>query len=81
MENVYPIYVSLMTSLCCPNPKTSWIEDELKAAAKPMGLVINEKKTKIMSNSNDQDYLVDELRIETVVDFKYLGQIISFSNR
>lgn len=46
-----------------------------------MGLVINEKKTKIMSNSNDQDYLVDELRIETVVDFKYLGQIISFSNR
>lgn len=54
---------------------------ELKDASKPMGLIINETKTKIIRNTGDTQYIVDGEEIEVVEDFKYLGQIMSFNNR
>lgn len=57
------------------------IKDLLMASTK-IGLNMNASKTKIMNNTDDdEDYVVEDMKIEVVEDFKYLGQIISFKNR
>jgi hypothetical protein len=55
---------------------------ELLDESSKMGLNMNASKTKIMNNSDDdEDYVIENMKIEVVEDFKYLGQIISFKNR
>lgn len=44
-------------------------------------LKMNKEKTKIMSNSDDVDYKINDWCIEKVEEFKYLGQILSFKNK
>jgi Reverse transcriptase (RNA-dependent DNA polymerase) len=54
---------------------------DLKQTSKPLGLKINEDKTKIINNTMSSNYIVDGISIEVVEDFKYLGQIFSFTDR
>jgi ribosomal protein S13 len=56
----------------------------LEAAAKNMGLTVNEEKTKFMAITNRTQNLqplkVNEYEFEQVTQFKYLGTIINTSN-
>lgn len=54
---------------------------ELKEACKSIGLSMNEEKTKVMNNTGDDNYRIDNTTIEVVEDYKYLGHIVSFKNR
>jgi hypothetical protein len=55
--------------------------EELQSASKKVGLELNMTKTKIINNSNEDNYLLNGFKIEVIEDYKYLGQIISFKNR
>lgn len=53
----------------------------LQETSEPFGLKINKDKTKVMSNTTDQEYKVEDWSIEKVDEFTYLGQKISFNNK
>lgn len=65
------------------NTKTDLIAmlGDLKRESKAVGLEINEEKTKIMNNSDDDNNIIEGSKIDVVEDFKYLSQIVSFKNR
>lgn len=44
------------------------------------GLKINRKKTVILSNSDVDDYEIGDWKLEKVEEYKYLGQIVSFTD-
>lgn len=54
---------------------------DLDDASRPFGLKMNREKTKMMSNVISDDYKIKDWMIEKVEEFKYLGQLLSFSNK
>ena len=54
---------------------------ELEKVSARVGLAINGKKTKILSNNTGKNISTDDQKIEIVEDYTYLGQVISFKNR
>lgn len=54
---------------------------ELKLASAKSGLKINKEKTKILSNSEDSNFTIDDWHLEKVEGFKYLEQILAFKNK
>ncbi len=53
--------------------------EELNRESKKVGLRMNLSKTKIMSNSTEEEFLADGQKIEYVADC-YLGRTISFED-
>lgn len=47
-------------------------------ASKLGGLTANLEKTRIMSNTTEKDFVIRDIEIKTVNEFKYLGKIVSF---
>jgi hypothetical protein len=54
---------------------------ELMAASRKVGLNINFAKTKILTNSGETSYTVENQVIDVVENFNYLGQQISFEDQ
>ena len=56
--------------------------EDLRRESMEAGLTMNLSKTKIMTNLEClKPIVVDGETIETVPEYRYLGQIISFSNK
>ena len=54
--------------------------EKLFDESKKAGLMINENKTKILSNIEDYNYSINGKNIERVSEFKYLGRLIGLEN-
>lgn len=56
--------------------------EDLRRESEEVGLSINWKKTKVMSNIQTLGEIeISSQKIEKVTEFKYLGQTVSFENR
>ncbi|KAJ8726613.1 hypothetical protein PYW07_001311 [Mythimna separata] len=53
---------------------------ELAIESKKVGLSLNASKTKIITNGEYQDVIIENAKIEFVDDYVYLGQLVSFEN-
>jgi hypothetical protein len=49
--------------------------------SKKAGLNPNETKTKIITNTNELDFFVDNVEYEVVSEYNYLGQVTTFKNQ
>lgn len=54
---------------------------QLAEGCKNIGLEINEQKTKVMTNANQNEIRLEGQKIEYVEDYIYLGQLLSFRNK
>lgn len=54
---------------------------KLAEGCKKVGLEINEQKTKIMTNANQNEIWLEGQQIEYVEDYIYLGQLLSFRRK
>lgn len=54
--------------------------NELASESRKVGLTLNGSKTKIITNGETRDVIIEGERIEYVKDFVYLGQLVSFEN-
>lgn len=56
--------------------------EDLREASEEMGLGINFSKTKVMSNIPALGEIkLNDVKIERVTEYRYLGQVISFENK
>jgi Reverse transcriptase (RNA-dependent DNA polymerase) len=55
--------------------------EELKIESEKVGLFMNWKKTKIMTNDGTSTFAVDGRNVEKVEKFKFLGTMLSFKDR
>lgn len=55
--------------------------EELRDVSSQVGLKINEAKTKIISNTPDDEYKIGDWTVEKVEDYTYLGQVMSFKEK
>jgi hypothetical protein len=55
--------------------------EELKVSSRKVGLLINWSKTKIMTNSQEVDFMIENKNVEKVDTFKFLGVQMAFKNR
>ncbi len=61
--------------------KLKQIGEEFLTRSKETGLIINETKSKFMSNKRKEELKLGGVVIESVEEIEYLSQMISFKNR
>ena len=75
------IYADDILIQCKSEEVMSKVIDEFQSLCISLGLVINENKTKYQSRIvNGKEFWLNEVKLQKVISYKYLGMFISFHN-